>query len=147
MCPARRLIFDAFCNKILDSFTVEKIIETDYRSIFSLIAISSNYLAFSGLERFDSELRNSEKNCKIVVWKIDEKKCVCTLTDHKAPVHTLAFFKDKNWLISGSEDKTIKIWDIEKEKCLYTLKGHKAIVRTLAFFKDKNWSKNYFYII
>ena len=41
----------------------------------------------------------------------------------------------KRWLISGSDDKTIKIWDIESRKLLETLKDlHKNGVTCLTVF-------------
>jgi len=38
-----------------------------------------------------------------------------------------------NWLLSGSDDATIRIWDIESTKCLEKLIDHKNGITCLAF--------------
>ena len=38
-----------------------------------------------------------------------------------------------NWLLSGSDDSTIRIWDITSTKCLEKLTEHKTGVTCLGF--------------
>ncbi|KAI3635346.1 hypothetical protein MIR68_006912 [Amoeboaphelidium protococcarum] len=41
-------------------------------------------------------------------------------------------FKDKNTLVSGSTDKTVRVWDIQRAQCLYVLQAHSSTVRCLS---------------
>ncbi|KAI3643702.1 hypothetical protein MP228_009866 [Amoeboaphelidium protococcarum] len=40
--------------------------------------------------------------------------------------------KDKNTLVSGSTDKTVRVWDIQRAQCLYVLQAHSSTVRCLS---------------
>lgn len=55
---------------------------------------------------------------------------------HSEPVRCMAISPDGQFLVSGSDDKTIKIWDINEEEEIYTLTGHSASVISVAFSPD-----------
>ena len=59
-----------------------------------------------------------------------------TLTDHVGAVYALAFLPDRNILISGSADWTIKIWDLTTQQTIKTLRGHQGSIRALAVSAD-----------
>ena len=40
---------------------------------------------------------------------------------------------DKPYLLSGSDDKTVKIWDYQTKACLQTLEGHSQNVSAVCF--------------
>lgn len=44
------------------------------------------------------------------------------------------------WLLSGSDDKTIRIWDRETTKCLEILSSHKNGVNCLTFANNELFS-------
>ena len=48
-----------------------------------------------------------------------------------------------NWLMSGSDDSTIRIWDITSTKCLEKLTEHKNGVTCLTFVKEGLISASY----
>ncbi len=49
---------------------------------------------------------------------------------------SVAFSNDCKYLISGSEDFTMKIWEIETGIETQTLKGHSSAVTSVACSKD-----------
>ncbi len=52
---------------------------------------------------------------------------------------SIAFSKDDKYIISGSEDKSIKIWELETGNEIKTLNGHSDWVTSVAFSKDDNF--------
>ncbi|KAF5022088.1 hypothetical protein F66182_5863 [Fusarium sp. NRRL 66182] len=59
------------------------------------------------------------------------------LEGHQAVINCIAL-SSRNWLISGSSDKTVKIWDIASGACIHTLTGHGDAVYHLAVSADGN---------
>ena len=46
---------------------------------------------------------------------------------HSAPVNKLSFHSTGNYLLTGSDDATIKIFDLLEGRILYTLHGHQVL--------------------
>ena len=70
-------------------------------------------------------------------------RCVQTFTGHSdggldwyAGVTSIAFSPTGEWIVSGSEDHTIKVWDLSSGKEIRTLAGHSAFVRSVALSSD-----------
>ncbi|PVU90278.1 hypothetical protein BB559_000110 [Furculomyces boomerangus] len=63
-------------------------------------------------------------------WKKGTAK-LCTLIGHQDSIYCLQFDKDK--IITGSRDKTIKIWDTKSLICNKVLAGHSASVLCLKY--------------
>ncbi|HEY9608286.1 protein kinase domain-containing protein [Allocoleopsis sp.] len=66
-------------------------------------------------------------------------RCVQTFTGHSdggldwyAGVTSIAFSPTGEWIVSGSEDHTLKVWDISTAQEIRTLAGHSAFVRSVA---------------
>jgi len=74
-----------------------------------------------------------EKDELISLRNIMKKKInisvVCLLQLHEI---------DKELVVSGSCDSTMKVWKIEKDQCIRTLTGHKSIVKCMIWIKDLN---------
>jgi len=62
-----------------------------------------------------------------------------TFTGHGDWVQSVAFSPDGRWLVSGSNDKTIKVWDISKGALVGTLHGHGYAINTVAVSPDGKW--------
>jgi WD40 repeat protein len=58
------------------------------------------------------------------------------LRGHEGPVNYLAFYRYKDKIISGSDDKTVKVWDAASGACLHTLRGHEDSVAFVKCSKD-----------
>jgi len=64
---------------------------------------------------------------------------VRTLTGHTGGINAVALAKtadNRDIIISGSEDKTVKVWDLESGQCLYTLTGHTSAINAVAVTPD-----------
>ena len=59
-----------------------------------------------------------------------------TLQGHDDNVTSLAFSADNQWLLSGSDDNTIRLWDRDGQPIGPPLRGHEYYVHSVAFSPD-----------
>lgn len=73
----------------------------------------------------------------ILLYNAKTSKKLGELTEHKAPVLTLAFSANSEILASGGEDKKGRMWDVSTGKLMHILGGettaHEGALNTLAF--------------
>ena len=62
-----------------------------------------------------------------------------TLEEHKKAVRSVSLSNDNKYIVSGSDDKTIKIWDFKKGNCLNSLKGNKRGLRSVSISNDSKY--------
>ncbi len=72
-------------------------------------------------------------------WNVYSGECLKTLEEHTAPVVSVTFSPDNQWLASGSFDTTIKLWAVETGECHQTFQGHGNSVWAVAFSPDSNY--------
>ena len=62
-----------------------------------------------------------------------ERGSVCTLTfnGHKGWVRSVAVSHDGQWVLSGSDDKSVLFWDTRNAQAQFALHGHKRWVRSV----------------
>jgi WD40 repeat protein len=74
---------------------------------------------------------------RIKIWDMNQEKIRFILKGHKEAVTDLKLTKDE-FLISSSEDGSIKVWDlVDLKKDVKTLKGHDNSVNALAISKKQ----------
>ncbi|PLZ55072.1 WD40 repeat domain-containing protein, partial [Fischerella thermalis] len=91
----------------------------------------------------DGEILVTGSYRKIKVWRVCQQEgrtpnaqLLNTLTGHSHIVCSLAMSSDRQILVSGSRDKTIKVWQLETGELLHTLKGHRDGVYAIALSPD-----------
>jgi WD40 repeat protein len=107
-----------------------------------------NALSFSPDERW---LASSSWGKAIRVWYVEDivEPCPCPgkelkevflLTGHTYGVNTIAFSPDGKYLLSGSEDQTIRLWDTnDYTRSPLVLYGHDSSVVSLQFSSQSQW--------
>jgi len=81
----------------------------------------------------NKEVSNSPDDFKIRVFDQFSGKTLRTLVGHSAPVRILALSPNGKYIISGSDDHTIKMWNIESGACFKTINDHKNVIVSLKF--------------
>ena len=62
--------------------------------------------------------------------------CIRTLNGHEANVTSIAFSPDGKFIVSSSDDKTVRLWDVREGRELWRYNGHKDIVHSVTFSPD-----------
>ncbi|CEP08483.1 hypothetical protein [Parasitella parasitica] len=75
----------------------------------------------------------------INIYNVSDAKVATTITQ-KSRIHSFKYFhsrrKDKDYIVTGSEDKTIRIHDIESGECVAEIKGHKLRVKAVTIVES-----------
>jgi WD40 repeat protein len=58
------------------------------------------------------------------------------LKSHSAAVETLAISPDGRWIVSGSQDWTLRLWDLETNSVVRTFEGTQGTVHAVVFTAD-----------
>jgi WD40 repeat protein len=83
---------------------------------------------------------------KIKVWETSsaqnqknsqDTQPIYTLMGHSHIVSSLAISADAKFLVSGSQDQTIRVWNLATGELVHTLKGHRDTVNTVALSPDE----------
>ncbi|ELR24698.1 Fbox domain/WD domain, G-beta repeat-containing protein [Acanthamoeba castellanii str. Neff] len=98
------------------------------------------------LQHDDEKIVSGSADKTVRIWQIRDRdswqdldqsgdeagiKCTKRLTGHTDAVMSLQYDKDR--IVTGSADNTIKVWDPVTGKCLATLQGHTGRVWSLQF--------------
>ena len=73
---------------------------------------------------------------EIMQLELKRAKRIAVFTAHSASVNSIAITPDDRFIVSGSDDKTLKIWDIQTWTCVGTLEGHQSNVHSVAVSPD-----------
>lgn len=59
------------------------------------------------------------------IWDVSAGVCLILLTGHDNWVRGVAFHPGGKFLVSASDDKTLRIWDLRNKRCMKHLDAHK----------------------
>jgi len=67
------------------------------------------------------------------VWNWKLRRCLFTLNGHLDYIRTVFFHHEHPWIISASDDQTIRIWNWQSRNCISILTGHNHYVMCAQF--------------
>ncbi|MEY3221409.1 MAG: hypothetical protein RLZZ203_265 [Cyanobacteriota bacterium] len=113
---------------------VENILSLDDTAAHSMVLSEDGQILIIGSYRkikvWHTSLINKQKNCQ-------ETEPRYTLMGHSHIVSSLAMSVDAKFLVSGSQDQTIRVWNLATGELFHTLKGHKDSVHAVALSPDQ----------
>ncbi|KAF9644157.1 WD40 repeat-like protein [Thelephora ganbajun] len=85
-------------------------------------------------------LRTGGDDCKIEVWDIrpQNRRCLFTLHRHLDYLRTAQPHREMPWIISTSDDQTIRIWNSTPRNGIAIFTGHSYYVTSAQFHPKKN---------
>ena len=63
----------------------------------------------------------------IQVWNYKLRRCLFTLLGHLDYIRTVQFHQEYPWVVSASDDQTIRIWNWQSRTCISVLTGADAL--------------------
>ena len=93
-----------------------------------------------------NEIFSGGEDLMIVVWTTEKEKDLAhyekrfVLKGHKKRISALAFAEDYDYLISGSDDKTLRIWDMnnfDDIKCIKLIKDFSSCIDYLLYLNNR----------
>jgi hypothetical protein len=73
---------------------------------------------------------------KISIWDASGDRLLLVLKGHTDTVRSIGFAPDGSWLVSGSDDNTIRIWNTATGEESAILKGHRDKIKSICVSPD-----------
>ena len=67
------------------------------------------------------------------MWNYKLRRCLFTLLGHLDYIRTVQFHHEYPWIVSASDDQTIRIWNWQSRTCIAVLTGHNHYVMCASF--------------
>ena len=67
------------------------------------------------------------------MWNYKLRRCLFTLLGHLDYIRTVQFHVEHPWIVSASDDQTIRIWNWQSRNCISVLTGHNHYVMCASF--------------
>lgn len=71
-------------------------------------------------------------------WNYKKRRCIFTLFGHLDYVRTTYFHHEYPWILSASDDQTIRIWNWQSRTCITVLTGHNHYVMCAMFHPSED---------
>lgn len=78
------------------------------------------------------------------IWDVGAGICLFTLTGHDNWVRGISFHPGGKYMISASDDKTIRVWDLRNKRCMKTLYAHQHFCTSVGKFLYCKYLNNIF---
>lgn len=77
----------------------------------------------------------------VIIWDLDSRQILHNLTDHEGSIFGVRIDSEGRYIISCSDDRSIKLYDFKSGQLLATGWGHGSRIWNLEFFKCKDLLK------
>ena len=67
------------------------------------------------------------------MWNYKLRKCIFTIADHLDYIRTVQFHHEYPWVLTASDDQTIRIFNWQNRQCVTVLTGHNHYVMSARF--------------
>ena len=57
-------------------------------------------------------------NLCLQVWNYKQRRCIFTLLGHLDYIRTTVFHHEYPWILSASDDQTVRIWNWQSRNCI-----------------------------
>jgi WD40 repeat protein len=131
---------------------IDPIILTGHQAAITAIAISS---ASSEDDISDRWLATGDRSGAVYLWDVsvlldsdlrgtsETTVTPIILTGHQAAITTIAISPDHRWLVTGSDDTTIRLWDLQNVSDLtatpIVLTDHEGAITSMVISPDGHW--------
>lgn len=96
-------------------------------------ASSSSSRESKHVEAVRDYLASGSRDRTVRLWKLSEAACLATFVAHENWVRSVLIHPSGNYVISASDDKTIRVFDVAGKRCLRVLeKAHDHFVTSIA---------------
>ncbi|XP_037030529.1 katanin p80 WD40 repeat-containing subunit B1 [Bradysia coprophila] len=88
----------------------------------------------------DNYVYSADEHGIIKRWDLNGQTGSSTFFGHMKSVRTLDFHPYGEYVVSGSNDTTVRLWDVRKDnQCIYKYRGHIANINSVKFSPDGSW--------
>jgi WD40 repeat protein len=105
--------------------------------------LHSRLLHLNDLTHLSHQLNPSIRRPYLTAWHalpdLPNPALIRTLRGHWQPVNGCAVSPDGDWIVSASDDTTLKLWDSRTGAELRTLQGHRRSITSCAVSPDGDW--------
>jgi len=79
---------------------------------------------------------SSDSGGNVLVYSAKDKHVLFVLDAHNLSVNAIDISSDGKYLVSASDDQTLRIWDLDKGESINVLESHQGVVNDVAFSSD-----------
>ncbi len=109
--------------------------DLDARDKHLTIEAGVTALAFDHTGQYLAAGVYSQKGISVSVWAFDKQEKLFDLPGHHDRINAVAFSPDGSWLVSASDDATVRVWNVLTGR-LAVARQFDAAIQTLAFSPD-----------
>lgn len=126
---SKRLVLVNYAKKTV---TIQ---DTKTKTIIQTLNVAANEIQNIWINAVGDKVILAYANNTIKIWSDSEDRPF-ELGKHGAKINTVAFSNDGKYIVSGSDDKSVKIWNVAEKKEHTSLDKHTGAINSVSFSTD-----------